>query len=259
MRLHKDKIESAFSHAAKTYDEHADIQKESAARLMLLLENLDPASVLELGGATGNYTIRIAERFPKTSTTSVDFSPAMIEIAKAKLSENTNVRFICKDAEALLQEMNEGYGLITSNAALQWFADLEGAIRNIKRLLLPEGVLIFSIFGPQTFKELSGALHHLYGRPVLLPSHGFENKDELMSLLNDSFSSVKLEEHTFERNYESAFQLLKHIKKTGTTGGSRPSLKLNRSMLSAMDEWFKNNYGKCTATYQLFFVTARNK
>lgn len=259
MILQKDKIESAFSQAAKTYDAHADIQKESAARLMRHLNELHPASVLELGSATGGYTLQLAEIFPDAKITSVDFSPAMIDMAASKLSGKPNVRFICADAEALLQEMDKSYSLITSNATLQWFTDLKSSVGNMKELLVPDGKLIFSIFGPRTFNELSGSLDNLYGRHVALPADGFLSKDKLVSLLNEAFTSVELEEHTFKRNYASTLQLLKHIKKTGTTGGSRPSLKFNRSMLSKMDDWFRQHHGECTATYQLFFVTARNK
>ncbi|MBI4825316.1 MAG: malonyl-ACP O-methyltransferase BioC [Nitrospirae bacterium] len=258
MILQKDKIESAFSQAAKTYDTYADVQKESASRLMLLLEHIDPASILEVGGATGNYTIRLAERFPEASITSVDFSRAMIDVAMTKIYEKPNVRFICKDAEKLLSETGEMYDLITSNAALQWFNDINNSVRNIKKLLAPQGTLIFSVFGPQTFNELSGALDHLYGRQVTIPAHSFSQKDDLLSMLNDIFDSVVLEEVNLTRKYASTFDLLRHIKKTGATGG-RPSLSLNKSMLRTMDEWFKQNHGECTATYQLFFVTARNK
>lgn len=258
MILQKDNIESAFSQAAKTYDAYADIQRESAARLIFLLGNIDPASILEVGGATGNFTIQLAERFPKASITSVDFSPAMIEIAGKKLLNKSNVRFICKDAEKLLDETDKMYDLITSNAALQWFTDLNNALGNIKELLAPQGTFLFSAFGPQTFNELSGALGHIYGKPVTIPAHSFSQKDDLLSMLNATFYSVILKEVNLTRKYASTFELLRHIKKTGATGG-RPSLNLNRSMLKTMDEWFKQNHGECTATYQLFFVTARNK
>ncbi|MDO8283148.1 MAG: malonyl-ACP O-methyltransferase BioC [Thermodesulfovibrionia bacterium] len=258
MILQKDKIESAFSQAAKTYDAHADIQKESAARLMLLLENIDPTSILEVGGATGNYTIQLSERFPKASITSVDFSPAMIEIAKTKLFGNSHVNFICRDAEKLLNETDKMYGLITSNAALQWFTDINNSLINIKKLLSPHGIFLFSVFGPQTFHELSNALDHIYGRPITLPAHSFSQEEKLLSMLHDIFERVVLEEVNLTRKYASTLELLRHIKKTGATGG-RPSLSLNKSMLRTMDDWFKQNHGECTATYQLFFVTARNK
>ncbi|MBI4844124.1 MAG: malonyl-ACP O-methyltransferase BioC [Nitrospirae bacterium] len=258
MILRNDKIKSAFSRAAKTYDAHADIQKESAAGLVRLLGNINPASILEIGCATGNYTAMLAERFPQAPITSVDFSQTMADIAMTKLHEKSNVSFICHDAEKLLNETDKRYDLITSNAALQWFTDINNSIRNIAKLLEPHGIFIFSVFGPQTFNELSTVLGNIFCKKVSIPAHDFPEKEELLGILNAVFDSVVFEEVNVRREYNSAFELLDNIKKTGSTGG-RPPLKLNRHLLAKMDEWFSRNYGKCAATYQLFFVTARNK
>ncbi len=258
MNEQKELIKASFSKASETYDTYADIQKGSAENLKGRLDNINPASILEIGCATGHYTLSLADKFPDASITSVDFSDSMIETAGSKFEETPNVRFICSDAEAMLSEMNEKFGLITSNATLQWFSDLRTSLSSIKRLLAEDGIFMASIFGPQTFNELSKALEHLYGMPVSLPTDNFAGKDDLLSILNDTFADVEMEEVNHTRRYASTFQLLRHIKKTGTTGGgSRPPLNLNRSKLRIMDDWFQQNYGECTATYQLFFIKAR--
>lgn len=257
MKERKDKIKSAFSQSAKTYDTYADIQKGSAEKLASSLSGISPRSVLEIGCATGHYTSMLAQRYPEASIVSLDFADAMVDVARSKFTGRSNVRFVCADAEALLQELNEEFDLITSNVTLQWFEDIKRSLNEIKRLLSPNGIFAGSIFGSQTFQELAQAVDHMYGSPVAIPTQGFLNKYELMSLLNDIFTSVEVEEVNITRGYVSTLQLLRHIKKTGTTGGgSRPTLKLNKTKLKILDDWFEKNYGECTATYQLFFIKA---
>jgi malonyl-CoA O-methyltransferase len=253
----KEIIRTAFSRSASTYDSYADIQRESSERLSGCLEGIMPDSILEIGSATGNYTLLLSERFPGASILSVDFSDEMVRTAEAKLARNPNVQFVCADAEAFLPELEKRFDLVTSNATMQWFSYPDSTFREIKKLMADGGRLVFSIFGPETFPELKQALEHLYGRPVTLPTDAFLKKDDLLSMLEENFKEVELEEINFTRKYASTFQLLRHIKKTGTTGGgSRPHLSLNRSRLRIMDDWFKLNHGECTATYQLFFIKA---
>jgi malonyl-CoA O-methyltransferase len=253
----KERIKTAFSQSAATYDSYADIQRESSERLAGCLEGIFPGSILEIGSATGNYTIMLSERFPDASILSVDFSDAMVRTAEAKLTGNSNVRFICADAETYLPELDREFDLITSNATMQWFSALKDTFKQISRILADDGRLIFSIFGPETFTELNQALNHLYGRQITLPTQGFLRRYELLSLLEETFKAVELEEVNYTRKYASTFQLLRQIKKTGTTGGgSRPPLKLDRSGLRIMDDWFEQNHGGCTATYQVFFIKA---
>jgi SAM-dependent methyltransferase len=162
------------------------------------------------------------------------------------------------DAEPLLGEMNEKFSMIISNSTMQWFADIKTSFGHIKSLLAPGGIFLASIFGPETFKELSSAFEHLHGSPVALSTQSFHNKDQLLSMLDGTFRKAELEELIITRKYTSTFQLLRNIKKTGTTGGgSRPPLRLNRTKLKILDDWFEKNHGECTATYQLFFIKAR--
>jgi malonyl-CoA O-methyltransferase len=51
----------------------------------------------------------------------------------------------------------ESIGLVWSNMALHWLNDPLAAFREWKRLLAPEGLLMFSTLGPDTLKELRAA------------------------------------------------------------------------------------------------------
>jgi malonyl-CoA O-methyltransferase len=47
--------------------------------------------------------------------------------------------------------------LMFSNLMLQWCDDLDGALREIRRVLAPSGFFAFSTFGPDTLRELRQA------------------------------------------------------------------------------------------------------
>ncbi len=253
----KDRIKKAFSRSASTYDAYADVQKATAENLMDRFESLQPRSILEIGCATGNYTLMLVNRFPSSSITSIDFSEPMIKTALPKLSGRENVHFICNDAEDFAERTKQRFDLITSNATLQWFSDLDKSVRQIAALLSVRGSFLCSIFGSQTFYELGLALSHAYGRVVTLPAQNFPEKDTLLSLFSEIFSSFDIEELNFTYKYTSTLQLLRHIRNTGTSGGySIRPLILTRSRINAMDEWFTQNHKGCMVTYQVFSVKA---
>jgi pimeloyl-ACP methyl ester carboxylesterase len=52
--LKKETIRRKFSRSAKTYDEHATVQKEVAEKLVALLPDRTPKAILETGCGTGN-------------------------------------------------------------------------------------------------------------------------------------------------------------------------------------------------------------
>lgn len=257
MEPRKDRIMKAFSRSASTYDAYADVQKVTARKLMDHFGEIRPNSILEIGCATGNYTLMLADRFPSSSITSIDFSEQMIETAGTKLAGSERVNFICADAEDYADTAKQQFDLITSNATFQWFSNIDRSLRNIAGLLSVRGSFLCSIFGSQTFYELGLALSHAYGRTVVLPAQNFPEKDTLLSLFSEIFSSFDIEELNFTYKYASTLQLLRHIRNTGTSGGySLRPLILTRSKINLMDEWFAKNHKGCMVPYQVFSVKA---
>ena len=53
-----------------------------------------PIRVLDLGCGTGNLLVEIIQRFPNASIYAVDFSRAMLDVAKVKLNQHSNIRFM---------------------------------------------------------------------------------------------------------------------------------------------------------------------
>ena len=253
--LKKEAIRRKFSRSAKTYDQHAIVQKEVAKRLASLLPDRQPQTILETGCGTGSYTKLLRSRYPEARITAIDFADNMLEMAQQKLPADQAVSFCCTDAEDFLRETQDRFDLITSNATMHWFDDLPATCRLIKECLTDNGSLVCSIFGPDTMQELRAALSAIHGYEVSTPSRSFPDQKDLEDILTGLFSKVSVEAWQIVRYYPSLSALLKHISKTGTAGWHPGQPLLNRHNLAEVEQWFSDNYGGCRISYQVFMVS----
>jgi malonyl-CoA O-methyltransferase len=253
----KEKIRSRFSQAAPTYDRHASIQKEAALLLAARLPQAEINSILELGSGTGSYTLLLADRYPQAAMLAVDFSAAMLHAAGVKLGRRAGVQFQCEDGEEFLARNTGQFDLITSNATLQWFVDLEAALARISRALSPGGTFLAAFFGPATLEELRQGLSFLLDREVVLPSGRFLDADTSRQLLARNFHAADFEEIRLSRQYDSLLDLLHHIRHTGTAGWrEEPPPVFTRERLRRLDSWFGERFGGYRLTYQIFLMKA---
>jgi malonyl-ACP O-methyltransferase BioC len=259
-RERKEMIRRRFSQAAATYDLHAGVQKEVARLLAARLPREEIGSILELGCGTGSYSLLLADRYPAAAMRVLDFSGTMIETAKMKLGVRPQVGFQCEDAEDFLERTEDCFDLITANATMQWFVDLEAALVHISRILNPAGLFLASIFGPATLDELRQGLSILLGREIELPSGRFPDAEILRQSLSRHFTGAGLEEIRIIRQYGSLPELLHHIRNTGTAGWhQQPPPVFTRQRLRKLDEWFADRYGGYRLTYQVFLVQGQGK
>lgn len=250
----KQGIRRRFSRAAGTYDAYADVQKKLAARLAEAL----PAgrqcdTILELGCGTGNFTRKLATLYPHAEIVAVDFSEEMLRVAGEKLPQ-AGVHFVCEDGEHFLAGGKMACDLIVSNAALQWFDDLEAAVFQARRLLKPQGFFIASIFGSQTLGELARGLALLTDGAAPIPAGSFPDRESLAALFTEYFKTVRLESWQVVKEYASMQEMLTPLARTGTTGGQAGRARLTRQLLRRLDDWFLAAYGKYRLTYQAFII-----
>lgn len=249
----KAAIRRKFSRAATTYDEHATVQKEAAEQLADRLPASDQGSILELGCGTGNYTRLLADRFPESRLTALDFAAAMLAVARAKV-RGERVSFHCQDAEVFLKNTLESYDLITSNATMQWFDDLPSTASLIAEHLNPGGTFLATIFGPEGLQELHDGLAAVNPGGVTLPIDSFPDQARLQAIFSSHFSRVEIEEWRLLRCYPGLTDLLRHIRRTGTGGPRQGAALLDRPRFAALEKWYLKEFGECRVSYQIFLV-----
>lgn len=251
----KKEISRRFSKAASTYDEFALVQKASGAKLAATLPvDCHVQTILEIGCGTGNYTRLLMSRFPEAKIDALDFASGMVFLAKAKLADDRAVHFSCEDGEKFLAVNRQSYDLITSNATMQWFDDLDTAFGHIAESLTSHGMMHASLFGPKTLHELGQGIIDLFDEPVFLAAAQFHGKEDIIEMTEHWFSEVNVVETRYKRRYSSLRDLLQYIRKTGT-GGYHQSLPiLTRSRLKRLAAWF-SGHGGFEVTYQVFFIS----
>ena len=75
------------------------------------------------------------------------------------LVRRNRTNYLCGDIE-LLPLKDACVGLVWSNLALQWCNDMNHTFSEVRRVLQPGGLFMFSTFGPDTLKELRQAVEY---------------------------------------------------------------------------------------------------
>lgn len=107
-----------------------------------------PQNVLELAAGTGIVSQRLRRRLPPgCKLTVTDLNEPMLEVAKAKLSDTTNVAFQSADAMAL-PFADGSFDLIACQFGVMFFPDKSAAFHEAARVLKPGGHYLFSSWAP---------------------------------------------------------------------------------------------------------------
>jgi malonyl-CoA O-methyltransferase len=154
-RVDKRQARLAFERAAKTYDAAAALQQEVGHRMLERLDliRLRPARILDLGAGTGEFSRALLRRYRKADVVALDLALNMLRHTRGRGGWFRRPGCICGDAERL--PFAEGsFQFIFSNLMLQWCQDLEPVFTELRRVLAPGGLLMFTTFGPDTLMEL---------------------------------------------------------------------------------------------------------
>lgn len=150
---HKLALARHFSRAANTYNQAAIIHQEVGMRLLdrLDLIKLDPGVILDLGSGTGFFAPHLTQKYPKARIVKLDIAENMLRFSNKKnFAQHTSV---CGDGEYLPLK-NHSVDFVFSNCVLHWFVNPQKVLAEIRRVLKPEGLVLFSTFGPDTLQEL---------------------------------------------------------------------------------------------------------
>lgn len=161
-----DKLQArrAFNRAATTYDAVAELQYEIGDRLIERLDyvRLQPARILDLGAGTGFFSAALLKRYRKADIVALDVAENMLRQVQARGGWFRKPRCVCADAETL-PFADDSFQLIFSNLMLQWSVDLEQTFMELRRVLAPGGLLMFTTFGPDTLMELRASWEKVDG------------------------------------------------------------------------------------------------
>ncbi|MCP4287364.1 MAG: malonyl-ACP O-methyltransferase BioC [Gammaproteobacteria bacterium] len=252
--LDKGGVRRAFSRAADRYDEVAVLQREIGQRMLdrLDLVSLTPATVLDLGAGTGVATVALKKRYPKAQVIALDFAFSMLLQTRRRGGFFHKPRCLCADLEKLPLKP-ASVDLVYSNAVIQWCNDLDKVFVEIRRVLKPGGLLVFTTFGPDTLKELRAAWSAADGYAHV--SRFLDMHDIGDALLRAQFSDPVMDVDRMTITYEKVESLMRELKILGAhnvASGRQRSLTGKGRMLAMKSsyEQFRNN-GLLPASYEI--------
>lgn len=260
-RIDKKSVRNAFSKAASGYDAAAVMQREVLERMLTRLDlvKLEPEAILDAGCGTGFGVQRLAERYRKSRMVALDIAPPMLQLAASRRSLmsrlfRANHGYVCGDIEAL--PLKAGcVDMIWSNLAMQWCNDVELTFQELHRALRPEGLLMFSTFGPDTLKELREASSTDNAHTHV--SRFLDMHDIGDALVRAGFSDPVMDVEYFTLTYDDVVSLMRDLKAIGAnnaTEGRRRGLE-GKSFLQRIAgnyERFRRE-GKLPATYEVVY------
>ncbi len=141
-----------FDRAARSFASASFIHDEARRRLLDRLEAFPVAAgrVVDLGAALGAGAAALAERFPDARIFAVDASRAMLRRAVAG-------RFTRLVGEAeRLPFPDRSIDLVFANLILPWTRP-EALFAEARRVLSPDGLILFSTLGPESLGEIRRA------------------------------------------------------------------------------------------------------
>ncbi|MBO1924661.1 malonyl-ACP O-methyltransferase BioC [Thiomicrorhabdus sp. 6S3-12] len=274
LKVNRQHLKQHFSHAAPSYDDAAILQKTVAERIdeRLELTTVQAQRIADIGAGTGLLTVKLMQRYPEAELFAVDLSEAMLHQARSRLIKPKMPKLgavnrllpqnlankcgaVMLNADAFaLPFADNSLDMLTSNLMLQWCDDLDAVFAEFRRVLRPDGLLMFTTFGPDTLKELRQAWNMADTEREHV-NHFIDMHDIGDALIRAGFGQPVMDVEHFTLTYDKPIGVMKDLKAIGATNAS---LNRNRglmgkerfqAMLNAYETLRRN--GKIPATYEV--------
>ena len=253
--IDKQQARRAFSRAAPHYDEVAALQREIAGRMLDRLTYIrhQPAVVLDVGAGTGDATQALARQYPEAQILALDFALPMLYQARQRES-GVAPGCLCADAERL-PLADASVDMIFSNATLQWCNDLLGTFREFLRVLRPNGMLLFSTFGPDTLMELRASWAAVDGGTHVSPFVDMHNIGDAM--LEAGMAEPVVDVDRLQVTYADVPSLMRDLKTLGAHNVTRDRQRglTGKGRLRAMYQAYEGfrRDGRLPASYEVVY------
>lgn len=213
-----------------------EVGEEMLSRLDWM--TLQPNVIVDLGAGVGEMSAHLQTRYKDAHVITLDVSEHMVQHAKQHIP---SLNCVCADA-GLLPFANQSVDLLFANLLIPFQADMESLLHEWRRVLRPDGLLIFSALGSDTLKEWQAILKQNLA-PVFIDMH-----DAGDLLLQQRFTDPVLDINYYTLTYREQSRLFQELQATG--------------MLMAMPDFasteaiLPNENGRWEMIYEVIFAHA---
>lgn len=262
-------VRRRFSRAAAGYDAAAQVQKIAERRLLESLDYLDdpalarppPQRVLDLGCGTGSASRHMQKRWPKAEIIAMDLALPMLEQTRAQSRRWNPFAHapvpVCADARRI--PLAEGsVDVIFSNLCLQWVDALDQVLNSFRRVLKPQGLLLFSTFGPETLWELREAFAQADAAPHVSAFVDVAGVGD--ALIDAGFFQPVVDRDEEVRHYPDLPALMHELRALGATNAlsNRRATLTGRGRFAAATRAYEAHRGRdgLPATFEILSAMA---
>ncbi|MBF0462160.1 MAG: methyltransferase domain-containing protein [Magnetococcales bacterium] len=180
-RLDSLRLRRAFQRATPTMAAPDGLLAQIGQQLLDRLDDilLTPTRVLILGDRTGLLAHALQKRWPKAEIYALTLTESLARAGRQRVLPWRRRPYNLVGEADHLPLAKAQFDLVLSSMALHWSRDLPAALREIRRVLAPDRLFLFTVAGVDTLWELHAALAALdearYGRT-------WERSPELPSL-----------------------------------------------------------------------------
>ena len=237
----KEIVRNSFSRSHSTYHNAAIVQSVMATELVREIAKYQCQfnRVLELGVGTGLLTDQLTSQVKIETLFCNDLMDASNFVKR-------DCQFIVGDAEKV--DYPDHLDLITSNAVVQWFDDLPRFLKKSANHLNKGGLIAFTTFGPNNFKEL---------RQVTGQGLDYFSLPQLEKLLLSDYDLVFSFETEQVLKFKNIKGLLNHLKETGVNGLNGKAL--SKSLYRQLIQNYSTENGFLNLTYHPITLIAKKK
>lgn len=131
-------------------------QKESFDRIIEIIKNNPPQTLLDIGCASGDFLFKLRKTLPNIQTVGIDKSSALIKMAKKRLGKRSNLQFrrldilSAEDRPQLSQLLKTRSQFITILGTLHAFHDFYPILQPLIANPSTKKIIIHSPFNPDT-------------------------------------------------------------------------------------------------------------
>lgn len=232
------------------------------------LIRLTPSVVLDAGCGTGEALPELAVRYPQSRRVALDLALPMLDATRERIRAGRSLAdrllsplrvrapgfpsLVCGDVAALPFATGT-FGLVWSNLALQWVAELPRAIAEFHRVLGVGGLVAFTTFGPDTLKELRAAFAAVDAHPHVARFIDMHDIGDL--LVQTGFADPVMQMEMLTLTYSDARSMARDLRAIGATNattGRRRGLMGRRRFEGALAR-LEAAGGRIPATFEVIY------
>ncbi|MBI5346721.1 MAG: methyltransferase domain-containing protein [Chlamydiae bacterium] len=239
--MNKTAISANFNSAASTYDNYALVQKKAARILVDSIDEILPKTALDVGAGTGFVTEILIKKFPDAIYTLNDIANEMLNQARRKFFDRSNITYNVADAENAIFPKHP-YDLVVSNLTFQWFENIKLGIKN---LWDQSQSLFFSTLVKGSFLEWSN-VHKKLDIPCRMDTYNeiYELKKICLDLNPRQFF-FKVENESFF--FEDPLEFIRCLKRTGA------NTPLQKNQVFSLNKILKQFPYGMPVNYKIFY------